>query len=137
MESRAELHTHSLTRWHSYPSIQRWSAGLLHVTGLTPAEVANRLDTLFQFCLQQGLDPETMAEECRKSEDRLARRAFYLHVAGETSANLIVQSFLVHNGVNVFGDLICMPSTREQIVAEQGSQWIQDREPSYSSSSDK
>ncbi len=136
MESIQELYKHSLTRWHSYTSIQRWSAGLLHVTGLTPAEVANRLDTLFQFCLLQGVDPETMAEECRKSEDRVARRASYLHMARETPANLIVQSFLVHNGVNVFGDLICMPSTREQIAAEQGNQWVRDCEPSYHSSID-
>ena len=50
--------------------------------------------------------------------------------ADQTSAKLIVQSFLVHNGVNVFGDLVCMPSTREQIVAEQGNQWIRDRGPS-------
>lgn len=125
---------HPLTRWHSYISIQRWSTGLLHMTGLTPAEVANRLDTLFQFCLQQGIDPEIMAEECRKGEDRVARRAFYLHMASKTPANLIVQSFLVHNGVNVFGDLICMPSTHELLAAEQGNQWIRDRAPSHSAS---
>ncbi|MDQ6660306.1 MAG: hypothetical protein M3Z24_05000 [Chloroflexota bacterium] len=118
----------SLKQWRSYSSIQRWSSGLLHVLGLTPDEVENRLDTLFQFCLSQGFDPEGMAEECCKGEDRLARRAFYLQIARETPANLIVQSFLVHNGVNVFGDLTCMPGTREQIVREQGIQWIRDRE---------
>lgn len=137
MKSIVEQDKHTPTQWHSYPSVQRWCAGLLHVTGLTQAEVANRLNTLFQFCLLQGIDPEIVAEECRKGEDRVARRAFYLHIAGQTPASLIVQSFLVHNGVNVFGDLVCMPSTREQIVAEQGNRWIQDREPSRSSSSDK
>lgn len=115
-------------QWRSCSSIQRWSYGLLHVTGLTPDEVENRLDTLFQFCLSQGFDPEVVAQECRKGEDRLARRAFYLQIAQKTPANLIVQSFLVHNGVNVFGDLTCMPGTREQIVTEQGVQWIRDRE---------
>lgn len=134
MERRKELDKNSLTKWQTYPSIQRWSGGLLHVTGLTPAEVANRQNVLFQFCWQQGIDPESMAEECRNSEDRLARRAFYLHLADRTPAKLIVQSFLVHNGVNIFGDLVCMPSTREQIVAEQGRQWIQGHEPSGSSS---
>ncbi|GAC1367070.1 MAG: hypothetical protein NVS2B12_16180 [Ktedonobacteraceae bacterium] len=137
MERREESDKQSLTRWRACASIERWSTGLLHVTSLTPAEVANRLDTLFQFCLQQGIDPEIMAEECRKGEERVARRAFYLNVAGKTPANLIVQSFLVHNGVNVFGDLVCMPSTREQLVAEQGSQWIQEREPAYHSSVDE
>lgn len=134
METIKAAEKSPLTRWYAYTSIQRWSAGLLHVTGLTPAEVANRLDTLFQFCLQQGIDPEIMAEECRKGEDRVARRAFYLHIASKTPANVIVQSFLVHNGVNVFGDLICMPSTRQQLVAEQGKQWIQDHTSSHSAS---
>ena len=124
MKSVAKPDTYNPSTWHSYPSIQRWSTALLDVTGLTSAEVANRLNTLFQFCLQQEIDPETMAEECRKGEGRVARRAFYLRLASKMPANLIVQSFLVHNGVNVFGDIVCMPSTREQIVAEQGSQWI-------------
>ena len=113
------------SQWHSYPSIQLWSHGLLHVTGLTSAEVTNRRNILFQFCTQQAIDPETMAEECRQGEDRIARRAYYLHLANQTPASLIVQSFLVHNGVNVFGDIVCMPSTHEQIEAEQGRQWIQ------------
>ncbi len=111
-------------QWSSYLSIQRWCYGLLHLTGLTPAEVADRLDILFQFCALQGFDPEVVAAECRHSPDKLARRTFYLQIARDTPANLIVQSFLVHNGVNVFGDLICMPSTREQVVTEQGKQWV-------------
>jgi hypothetical protein len=117
-----EITTQAL--WRLYPSIERWRHGLLHVTGLTQAEVADRLDILFQFCVHQGFDPEAVAAECRHSPDRLTRRAFYLQIARDTPANLIFQSFLVHNGVNVFGDLICMPSTREQIVSEQGKQWV-------------
>ena len=130
MKSVENLDTYTVSRWHSYPSVQRWSDGLLHMTGLTSAEVANRLDALFHFCLGQEIDPEVMAAECRTGEDRVARRAFYLSIARKTPANLIVQSFLVHNGVNVFGDIVCMPSTREQIVSEQGKQWIREREPS-------
>ncbi len=113
-----------MAQWRSYTSIQRWCDGLLQVTGLTPAEVENRLDTLFQFCMLQGFDPETVAAECRHSPNKLARRTFYLQIAEESPSNLIFQSFLVHNGVNVFGDLICMPSTQEQVVAEQGKQWV-------------
>lgn len=113
-----------MAQWRSYVSIQRWSDGLLRVTGLTPAEVAHRLDRLSQFCLLHGFDPEQVAAECRHSPDRLARRAFYLQIAQQSPSNLIFQSFLVHNGINVFGDLICMPSTQEQVVAEQGKQWV-------------
>jgi hypothetical protein len=112
-----------MAQWRTYTSVQRWSDGLLQVTGLTLAEVENRLDILFQFCMLRGFDPEEVAMECRHSPDRLARRTYYLQIAQESSSNLIFQSYLVHNGVNIFGDLICMPSTQEQVVAEQGKQW--------------
>ncbi len=124
MQIMNEQDTTVLVHWRSYASIHRWCYGLLHVTGLIQAEVTERLDILFQFCMLQGFDPETMAAECRQGQDKLARRTFYLQIARDTPANLIVQSFLVHNGVNIFGDLICMPSTREQVVAEQGKQWV-------------
>jgi hypothetical protein len=130
MQTFQERDVHTLTRWSDAPAVQRWRAGLLQVTGLSSDEAANRLETLFHFCLQHALDPEGMAEECRKSADRIARRAFYLRLARATPANLIVQSFLVHNGVNVFDDLICMPRTREQIVAEQGKEWVATSDPS-------
>jgi len=113
----------TIVQWRSYTSVQRWSEELLNVTGLTPAEVENRLEVLFQFCMLRGFDPEEVATECRHSPDRLARRTYYLQIAQESPSNLIFQSFLVHNGVNIFGDLICMPSTTEQVVAEQGKQW--------------
>ena len=136
MERREGAGTNQLTNWHAYPSVQRWSSGLLQVTGLTHAEVARRVETLFQFCVQQEIDPEIMAEECRSSKDRVARRAFYLEKAGRSAAKLIVQSFLVHNGVNVFGDIVCMPSTREQVASEQGSRWLRDGAPSTGPSLD-
>lgn len=110
--------------WRSYASIQRWCQGLLHRTGLTPVEVEDRLARLLHFCAAQDFSPETMVTECRHSPDKMARREFYLKTARATPANLIVQSFLVHNGVNVFGDLICMPHTSEQVAAEQGEQWV-------------
>lgn len=65
-----------------------------------------------------------MVAECRHHPDKMARREFYLKIAQTTPANLVIQSFLVHNGVNVFGELICMPQTTAQIVAEQGEQWL-------------
>ena len=110
--------------WHSCASIQRWCQGLLQVIGLTPAEVENRLGLLLEFCLVQGVSPEAMMTECRYNPDKMARREFYLKTARATPANLIIQSFLIHNGVNIFGELICMPHTPEQVVAEQGEQWV-------------
>ena len=112
-----------IEQWRSYTSIQRWSEGLLNMTGLTPSEVEDRQDILFQFCIIRGFDPEVVANECRHSPDRHARRAYYLEIAQSSSSYRVFQSFLVHNGVNIFGELICMPSTPEQLVAEQGQRW--------------
>ncbi len=123
MQITNEQEAFTVEQWRSYTSVRRWSDGLLNMTGLTAIEVEYRLDILFQFCMLRGFDPEAVANECRHSEDRFARRAYYLQLAQESPSHLIFQSFLVHNGVNIFGDLICMPSTPEQLVAEQGQQW--------------
>jgi hypothetical protein len=116
--------TFTVEQWRSYTSVQRWSDGLLNVTGLTFAEVENRLDIFFQFCMLRGFDPEVVASECRHSPDKHARRIYYLQIAQESPSNLVFQSFLVHNGVNIFGDIICMPSTPEQVIGEQGKRWV-------------
>jgi hypothetical protein len=68
-----------------------------------------------------------MIQECRCHPDRSERRTFYLSAARNSAANLVVQSFLVHNGINIFGDLVCMPDTVESIMKEQGNQWASRR----------
>jgi hypothetical protein len=110
-------------QWATCPAMQRWRRGLAEATGLTETELASRQHGLFQFCAMHGLDPETMAEECRSGPARVERRQFYLALAQQSPANLIVQSFLIHNGINVFGDIVCMPDTIEKVVREQGEQW--------------
>jgi len=113
-----------LAEWRFGPAVGRWRHNLLTVTGLTPAEIDNRVSVLRQFCVEHGFTPETMAAECVSGPDKVARRDVYLQAARAHPANLIVQSFLIHNGFNVFGDLVCMPHTPEQVLAEQGEQWL-------------
>jgi hypothetical protein len=108
---------------NSNSSIERWRRELLHLTGCSLGEIADRLDVLMQFCAAQGVSPQDMIDECRHGPDRMARRTLYLRAARETQANLVVQSFLIHNGVNVFGELLCMPDTAEAVIREQGDQW--------------
>jgi hypothetical protein len=104
--------------------VERWRRGLSQLTGCPPHEIAERLDVLLQFCAERAVSPERMIEECHCAADRSERRMFYLSAAHNTKANLVVQSFLVHNGINVFGELVCMPNTVEGIVKEQGNQWV-------------
>jgi hypothetical protein len=107
--------------------VERWRYGLSHITGCSAHEIAQRVDVLLQFCAERGFSPERMIEECRCRPDRSERRTFYLSAARNSKANLVVQSFLVHNGINVFGDLVCMPDTVEGIMKEQGNQWASRR----------
>jgi hypothetical protein len=114
----------ALAGWRTCRVVQRWCAGLLQVTGLSAEEVASRREVFLRFCADEQVEPERMVDECQNSAEKEARRAFYLGLASASPANLIVQSFLVHNGVNVFGDLICMPRTRQQLLTEQGEEWV-------------
>ena len=50
----------------------------------------------------------------------MERRKFYLGIARDAEEKLAVQSFLIHNGVNVFGEIVCMPDTAESVAREQG-----------------
>jgi hypothetical protein len=108
-------------------SVERWRNGLARITGCSAKEIALRIDVLLEFCAEHGLSSERMIEECRSGPDRLERRTFYLSAARNSNSNLVVQSFLVHNGINVFGELICMPNTVDGVVQEQGSQWVSKR----------
>jgi hypothetical protein len=107
--------------------VKRWGDGLFHVTGCSPREIAERLDVLQRFCAEQRVSPQRMIDECLQGPDRMARRAFYLSAARNSPANLIIQSFLVHNGINVFGELVCIPGTTQAILKEQGEQWLSRR----------
>jgi hypothetical protein len=109
--------------------VERWRRGLSQVTGCSPHEIAERLEVLLEFCAERAVSPERMIEECRCAPDRSQRREFYLSAAHNTKANLVVQSFLVHNGINVFGELVCLPNTVEGIMKEQGNQWVSRQRP--------
>jgi hypothetical protein len=109
--------------WLTSAAVERWRDGLLHLTGCTPGEIAGRVDLLLQFCAELRVPPERLVNECRYGPDRIAQRAFYLSAARRTKLNLVVQSFLVHNGINVFGELICMPGTVKSLIEDQGNQW--------------
>jgi len=113
--------------WRSSASVERWCNGLLHIIGCAPREVTEKVDLLLQFCAEQQVSPERLINECRCGPDRMAKRAFYLNAAHRTKMNLVVQSFFVHNGINVFGELVCMPDTVKLLIKDQGDQWRSSR----------
>jgi hypothetical protein len=103
--------------------IRLWSVRLSEVVGCSAAEIAAKVGSLLEFCAGQGISPERLIDECRVGPERIARRIFYLDAAARTPSSLAVQSFMIHNGINVFGDLICLPTTAEDLLREQGPQW--------------
>jgi len=109
--------------WRSSASVARWCDGLLHIIGCAPREVTEKVDLLLQFCAEQQVSPERLINECYCGPNRMAQRAFYLNAVRFTKMNLVVQSFLVHNGINVFGELVCMPDTMKRLIEDQGDQW--------------
>jgi hypothetical protein len=109
--------------WRSSRCVTRWCEELLHITGCAPNEVLEKVNLLLQFCTEHQVSPERLVNECRYGPDRLAQRAFYLNLKNRTKMNLVLLSFLVHNGINVFGELVCMPATIKSLVEHQGDQW--------------
>lgn len=109
--------------WRSSACIERWCNGLLHITRCAQNEVTEKVELLLQFCAEHQVSPERLINECRCGPDRLEKRTFYLNAVRRTKMNLAVQSFLVHNGINVFGELVCMPDTVKLLIEDQGDQW--------------
>lgn len=111
----------------SIDTIGRWRRELLEITGCSSIEIDRKIDALAQFCDRHEISAKKMVDECRHGADRGARLAFYLRAAGAARASLVVQSYLIHNGVNIFGELVCIPATLEAVRKEQGEQWLPGR----------
>ncbi len=114
--------------WIHSRTVELWRRELTHRIGCSADEVAERTGILLRLCRALRLSPDRMIDECR-GDNRRARRRFFMRAARRTEANLVVQSFLVHNGINIFGDIVCMPATASAVVEEQGEQWILRRTP--------
>jgi hypothetical protein len=74
------------------------------------------VEALATFCTVEGTSPDALLAAAR---DDLAP---VLTAAEQQGTSLVVQSFLIHNGLNVFGAIVCMPHTADQL-AEQGERW--------------
>jgi len=103
--------------------VERWRNNLLHVVGCSPDEIAQRVGRLLRFCACEGISPEFIVQQCRYGADRGLWRKLYLGRTPDPETNRVLQSFLIHNGVNTFGEIVCMPATSTAVTNEQGTQW--------------
>jgi hypothetical protein len=96
--------------------VQRWERKLADRVGMSPSEIEERVATLLRVCAVIGRSPEQLLAEARLDCDPVVA------LGAECGADLVVRSFLIHNGVNTFGAIVCMPRTPEHL-SEQGPRW--------------
>ncbi len=105
--------------WRASARVQRWQRALVEWVGTEPSQAAHRVQALLGFCASRRLSPDEIFERAARSDAECATLVAEANFAG---VGLIVQSFLIHNGVNVYGRLVCMPRTAAQL-AQQGARW--------------
>ena len=100
-------------------AVARWRRQLREQVGVDEGEVAARCDDLAQFCHARAISPAELLRRWQDFPELLVRR----QPCQETLPHLAVESFLIHNGVNVFGDIVCVAGRPEDLVL-QGPQFV-------------
>lgn len=100
------------------PAVDRWIRQLTARVGMTPAEVSAYRAGLQEFCTRREVDPQTLLSAWQDFPELTVRRRHDT----STPPNLPVESFLIHNGVNVFGEIVCVAG-RPEDLALQGPQF--------------
>lgn len=97
------------------PSLDRWRRGLERI-GHSSTEVEQRQEALLKHCADAGTSPDVLLAA--------AEAEFVAGVAPIAADEpLFVQSFLIHNGINVHGAIVCMPRNPEEL-REQGERFV-------------
>lgn len=98
-------------------SVDRWQQQLAERVGLGEIEITRLLDGLLGFCELNATDPDALVTTWQDHPSLMVRRR------GSGEPNLAVESFLIHNGINVFGDIVCV-AARPADLAEQGDRFV-------------
>jgi hypothetical protein len=100
-------------------AVEWWTRQLACRVGLPPEEITVLETELGDFCRRRDVEPEELIEHWRRYPELSVRRNPLSHDAPQRA----VESFLIHNGVNVFGEIVCVPGRAEDL-AEQGPQFV-------------
>jgi hypothetical protein len=99
--------------------VEHWQRKLAERVGMDDDERMRLQQRLLAYCARHGVDPVTLLGTWREHLALTVRRR-----PGATEApDVAVESFLVHNGVNVFGDIVCVPGAPEDLAA-QGDRFV-------------
>ncbi|MGQ0837494.1 hypothetical protein [Actinokineospora sp.] len=104
--------------------VARWQLRLAQRIGMGQAERNLLRAGLDQYCAGHQVSPEELLANWLDHPELTVRRR-----PGSTEQpNLAVESFLIHNGVNVFGEIVCVAGARPEDLAAQGSWFTRGRE---------
>lgn len=78
-----------------------------------------RCDDLAEFCRTRLVSPAELLYRWAEFPELLVRRRPEVGAAAHRS----VESYLIHNGVNIFGDITCVAG-RPEDLALQGPQFV-------------
>ena len=99
-------------------SVKRWADGM-RAEGHDDVTIEARLVELARFCERRAVSPDDLVENWLWHPELTVRRR-----PGTTDLpDPVIESFVIHNGVNIFGDLVCVPSSPEHL-AQQGAQFL-------------
>lgn len=104
--------------------VARWLARLRDRVGVPDHEHPRHVRLLGQFCDRHGVSPERLLESWESFEELTVRKRFP-GIPVRDPVVLAAESFLVHNGVNIFGDIACMPKSQADL-ATQGTRFTRE-----------
>jgi len=87
-----------------------------------PADRERLLAEVRTWCAGAGVDPDAVVRDWLSYPQLTVRRRLSMEKAA-AEANRVMEAFLIANGVNIFGDLVCM-TTMPEHLAEQGPKFV-------------
>lgn len=99
--------------------VEHWTRQLRERVGVDEREVSLRCDDLVEFCRARAVSPADLLARWEDFPELLVR----WRPEPGAPPHRSVESFLIHNGVNVFGDTTCVVGWPEGL-ALQGPQFV-------------
>ena len=99
--------------------VAHWRRSLRTRVGMSEREIEASYDALMTFCRHHATTPAQLVQTWRQFPELTVRR----RRDDTVTAPLAVESFLIHNGVNVLGEIACV-AARAEDLAEQGARFL-------------
>mgnify|MGYP006292895631 FL=1 len=99
--------------------IEAWLFALKVRIGVDDPEAEQLVAALREFCERNDVTPEELLLRWEEFAELMVRK----NPANGAVPNRAVESFLIHSGVNVFGEIKCVSGSAEDLI-EQGERFV-------------